>query len=133
MTGSRAQLYNGIALLSTFFTCRILFGTYNSFRVMGDLWSAVGSSPGHGKINSSIMAFANYDSTVPVWAAFAYLSSNLTLNSLNIYWFYKMVNAVRKRFQPAKAIPEPVTEIEVDLSTVTSSIPEKKPVTRRKA
>ncbi|KAF4122385.1 TLC domain [Geosmithia morbida] len=133
MTGSSAQLYNGIMLLSTFFTCRIVFGTYNSYRVMGDMLRAVFSTPGLHKSESPFMAFADYEFTVPVWAALAYLGSNLTLNSLNFYWFVKMVSAVRKRFQPSKGVSEPVTEVEVDLSTVASGVPQKMPITRRKA
>jgi hypothetical protein len=38
---------------------------------------------------------------VPIFLAFIYLASNLTLNSLNFYWFGKMIETLRKRFQPA--------------------------------
>ncbi|KFH40733.1 putative TLC domain-containing protein-like protein [Hapsidospora chrysogenum ATCC 11550] len=133
MTGTRAQLYNGFLLLGSFFTCRLLFGTYHSYCVMGDFWRATRSPPGIEKLVSSSMAFADEGATVPVWAALAYLSSNLTLNFLNFYWFFKMISAVRKRFQPAKGAVEPVTEVEVDLSTVVASIPEKAQPRRRKA
>lgn len=47
------------------------------------------------------MRFASADSTVPTWLGLAYLASNMTLNSLNCYWFYKMIQALAKRFQPA--------------------------------
>ena len=30
------------------------------------------------------------------------IGSNLTLNSLNLYWFSKMVQAIRKRFETPK-------------------------------
>lgn len=133
MTGSRAQLYNGILLLFSFFTCRLVFGTYQSYRVMGDLLRAVRSTDGLTKVNSPIMAFVNQDAYVPVWAALAYLSSNLTLNGLNFYWFFKMVHAVRKRFQPSKESHEPITEVELDLSTIASAVPEKEQAVRRKA
>ena len=36
---------------------------------------------------------------VPVWLAVTYLSSNLVLNSLNFYWFGKMIDTIRKRFE----------------------------------
>ncbi len=36
---------------------------------------------------------------VPIWLAGIYLVSNLVLNSLNFYWFAKMIETVRKRFQ----------------------------------
>lgn len=133
MTGTRAQLYNGFLLLGSFFTCRLLFGTYHSYCVMGDFWRATRSPPSMEKLVSSSMAFADEGATVPVWAALTYLSSNLTLNFLNFYWFFKMISAVRKRFQPSKGPVEPVTEVEVDLSTVATSIPEKPQPRRRKA
>lgn len=36
---------------------------------------------------------------IPIWLAVIYLSSNVLLNSLNIYWFGKMIETVRKRFE----------------------------------
>lgn len=39
---------------------------------------------------------------VPVWLAVTYLSSNVVLNSLNFYWFGKMIETVRKRFNGNK-------------------------------
>ncbi|KAK3068949.1 hypothetical protein LTR53_013087 [Teratosphaeriaceae sp. CCFEE 6253] len=36
----------------------------------------------------------------PLWLPAIYLASNLTLNALNIWWFYKMVATIRKRFDP---------------------------------
>lgn len=41
MTGSRAQWYNGMALLSTFFACRLVWGTWQSIIVYGDMWNAL--------------------------------------------------------------------------------------------
>jgi hypothetical protein len=117
MTGTRAQLYNGILLLSSFFVCRLLYGTYQSFRVLRDLWWALGSTPSAEKMGSAVMSFVSRDSTVPLWAALSYLLSNLTLNFLNFYWFYKMIGAVQKRFDHPK---EPSTEAKIDLSTVNS-------------
>ena len=46
------------------------------------------------------MRFVTEDSHVPLWLAIIYLGANLTLNSLNFYWFLKMIDAVRKRFEP---------------------------------
>ena len=108
MTGSRAQLYNGILLLVTFFLCRLVWGTYQSVRVYQDVWAAL-QAPGPGKApvlgaadpTSEIMRFAG-DQHVPVWLAITYLGSNLVLNTLNFYWFGKMIETVRKRFRPKK-------------------------------
>ncbi|PHH68777.1 hypothetical protein CDD82_288 [Ophiocordyceps australis] len=122
MTGSNAQLYNGIALLFTFFSCRLVYGTYQSVRVFRDIWPAVNSHPSPGLRGSPIMAFASEKSTVPLWLAVIYLVSNLTLNSLNFYWFVMMIRAVRKRFDSStgQIHKEPLTEIGVDLSSVAS-------------
>jgi hypothetical protein len=110
MTGTKVQLYNGLLLIFTFFSCRLVYGTYQSVRVFGDVWAAVDTSP---MLNTTIstadpveintMEFATETSTVPLWLAASYLASNLTLNSLNLYWFVMMIAAVRKRFVPAKA------------------------------
>ena len=53
MTGSRAQWYNGMLLLSVFFCCRLVWGTWQSIMVYKDMWyalqqtwsSSAGSSP----------------------------------------------------------------------------------------
>ncbi len=37
---------------------------------------------------------------VPVWLACTYLGSNIVLNTLNFYWFGKMIETVKKRFKP---------------------------------
>ncbi|MCJ1371410.1 hypothetical protein MMC20_002625 [Loxospora ochrophaea] len=114
MTGSRPQLYNGLVLLATFFSCRLVWGTYQSVRVYQDVYAALQSPsaltpfstttttttlPPHA---NEIMYFSAH-ATVPVWLACVYLSSNLVLNSLNFYWFGKMIETVRKRFQPPAA------------------------------
>lgn len=113
MTGSRAQLYNGIVLLATFFSCRLVWGTYQSIRVYQDVWAAL-HTPGtlafatEGGVASAtekgvdagaeVLRFAA-DRTVPIWLACTYLGSNVVLNTLNFYWFGKMIEAVKKRFQ----------------------------------
>jgi len=125
MTGSKAQLYNGIMLLFTFFGCRLVWGTYQSVRVYQDVWAALHHEPAAagihfdalnngtassleaaaGKsaapIHGDMMRFAG-EEFVPLWLAFTYLGSNVVLNTLNFYWFGKMIETVRKRFQPPK-------------------------------
>lgn len=41
MTGSRAQWYNGMLLLAVFFCCRLIWGTWQSVVVYGDMWNAL--------------------------------------------------------------------------------------------
>lgn len=65
------------------------------------------------------MQFATGSSTVPLWLGAVYLASNLTLNGLNFYWFFMMIKAVRKRFEPGK---QPLTEVEVNFSSVASAV-----------
>ncbi len=38
-----------------------------------------------------------------MWLVVLYLGSNTLLNFLNIYWFGKMIQALKKRFDPPKA------------------------------
>jgi len=125
MTGSRPQLYNGILLLITFFCCRLVWGTYQSVRVYQDVWKALhhtsaagtihvdalnnesGASAkaaaGHSAaaIHGEMMRFAR-EEYIPLWLGLTYLASNVILNTLNFYWFGKMIETVRKRFQPPK-------------------------------
>ena len=130
MTGSKPQLYNGIVLLATFFGCRIVWGTIQTSFVFWDVWRAVHhqlpSSPSprsyaqsstslpanasvaatqefdYGGDHAEIMRFAG-PHVVPMWLAMMYLTANILLTSLNVYWFNKMVEAVRKRFRAPSA------------------------------
>ncbi len=50
---------------------------------------------------AEIMRFAG-DYAMPAWLAVVYLSSNIVLNTLNFYWFGKMIETIRKRFAESK-------------------------------
>jgi hypothetical protein len=114
MTGTKPQLYNGIVLLITFASCRLVYGTIQSVNVYMDMFRATQSSPDAGYLaashrnstmadpNHNIMAFATKAEPIPYWLAGIYVASNVVLNSLNWHWFFKMIAAVRKRFEPAK-------------------------------
>lgn len=121
MTGSRAQLYNGILLLFTFFSCRLVYGTFQSFFVFTDMWAAVNAYPTKTYSQSPVMEFATERSTVQPWLGISYLMSNITLNTLNFYWFIMMIRAVLKRFTPNEQHIS-ATEVEVDLSSVASGV-----------
>lgn len=121
MTGSRAQWYNGMMLLSVFFGCRLVWGTWQSVRVFTDIFKVLGQSrdaifagsrnagvcldEACRKAVSQISSFAGYStqSAIPAWLVVTYLGSNLTLNTLNFYWFSKMIDAVMKRFKDVSA------------------------------
>ncbi|KAL1953859.1 hypothetical protein VTO42DRAFT_2083 [Malbranchea cinnamomea] len=142
MTGSRAQWYNGMLLLGVFFSCRLIWGIWQSVLVFKDIFRVfawireIPSTMTTYEIqsalfgdrdvnlcldetcinaNAQISAFISYVSkdSVPLWLVAIYLSSNLTLNSLNVYWFTKMIDAVMKRFRdvPSKAAKETASSV----------------------
>ena len=124
MTGSKLQFYNGIILLCTFFGCRLCWGSYQSVRVFSDIYRALtaretalqdnGFGPlgngttvdGSAILAPEIMQFAG-DRTVPLWLASCYLLSNVVLNGLNWFWFSKMIETLRKRFDPPLGTRQP--------------------------
>ncbi|TGJ78113.1 hypothetical protein E0Z10_g10652 [Xylaria hypoxylon] len=118
MTGSRAQLYNGLVLIATFFSCRLVWGTYQSVLVYRDLLAGIKQGPdvlSADKISLPLryaesMQFVTPSTGLPIWLAAIYVGSNLTLNSLNFYWFFKMIDAVRKRFDPKAQSKEEVSK-----------------------
>jgi len=135
MTGSRAQLYNGIALLFTFFSCRLVWGTYQSVVVYRDMWRSINNSPDAGYVaaaaahshnatladpNANPMAFVTEAAPMPVWLVGVYVVSNLVLNTLNWFWFVKMIAAVKKRFEPSKE-EEPVLKHNAEGVVVTGT------------
>ncbi|KAL8747672.1 MAG: hypothetical protein Q9190_000468 [Brigantiaea leucoxantha] len=156
MTGSRPQWYNGILLLSSFFCCRLLWGTYQSLRVYQDCWAGihvkntipVPSTSFPATLNSSdimtngtmvshptgipallhtrdvedLMFFNPSPEPIPTWLALVYLGSNIVLNTLNVYWFGKMVETVRKRFKPKPTV-EGKDEKEEIVGAVVEGVP----------
>lgn len=101
LTGSKPQLYNGLLLIFTFFSCRIVWGPIQSFRVFRDVLDAYKNPP--RTLEEGV--------PVPLWLALVYLGSNAVLNFLNYYWFGRMIDAVRKRF----AAPRSVKKVKKEL------------------
>ncbi|KAI9326718.1 TLC domain-containing protein [Obelidium mucronatum] len=81
LTGSTLQLVNGIVLLFVFFGARIVFGLYASFDLFYELYSKA--------------------DIIPVERAVVLFVLNSILNALNLFWFYKMIDSVRRRFAPS--------------------------------
>lgn len=113
---------NGILLLGSFFGCRLVWGSYASLRVFFDVYRAIrrgalvpistmhefASTKRSATAADEIMRFAA-GKDVPMWLAASYLSANICLNGLNWYWFGKMIEAIRKRFDPpfgTRGLPE---------------------------
>ncbi|KAH6711082.1 TLC domain-containing protein [Leptodontidium sp. MPI-SDFR-AT-0119] len=106
MTRSRIQLYNGIALMMTFFGSRIYVGNYQSLFIYADIWTAVNTPTIDMKYtdDASIFAYRNptgldgvgnlHDMKLPPWLAFAYLGSHGSWIFLNLYWLIKVVWAM---------------------------------------
>lgn len=120
LTGSIYQAVNGAFLVGTFLGCRLIWGNMSSFWVFYDIFHCIWQ--GHTTISQNQtgapknystqdllriygdeqgqrLAFAG-GQQVPLWLGLIYLASNLTLNSLNIFWFGKMIETIRKRFDP---------------------------------
>lgn len=128
MTGSKPQWYNGIMLLGSFFSCRLLWGTYQSLRVYQDCWAALHFSDTYGsrvaaglhvlkevthpqgilelmdptRARAELMKYNPNPENMPLWLGLTYLGSNMMLNTLNFYWFGKMIETVKKRFRTPK-------------------------------
>ncbi|KAG8165111.1 hypothetical protein KVR01_005386 [Diaporthe batatas] len=109
MTGSKAQLYNGIILLVTFFSARLIWGVGQSFVVWYDMYRALFTAPNTEFMSvtpadetlpgtEDIMMYAKEAGPLPYWLVAIYLVSNLALTTLNFIWFGKMIKAIRKRF-----------------------------------
>lgn len=121
LTGSIYQAINGLFLVLTFFSCRIVWGIYSSTWVFHDMFHLVRT--GHSDFvlrvpsgqlktysTNELLRIArdregqstafNYEHFTPVWIPIVYLLSNLVLNSLNIFWFGKMIQTIRTRFEP---------------------------------
>jgi len=126
LTGSNYQLVNGVCLITTFFCSRIVWGMYNSTLVFHDIYTAwqqdsiissedsptgikhglgqnvTAPQPGSAYATGEIMRFSTGARSVPLWLAGAYLASNATLTLLNVHWFSRMIDTLRKRFEPAE-------------------------------
>lgn len=118
MTGSNAQIVNGIILITTFGCSRLIWGTYQSVLIYSDLWTAWSNNYSVDNANSGsfkkgaatdIVKIGGQEIHLPLWLALLYLSSNTVLSVLNFYWFNKMIVAVRKRFVPKQANFETLT------------------------
>lgn len=114
LTGSTLQLINAGFLLTSFCGCRCIWGTYQSGWIYHDLLKALRLSEAEkplavtagiaqGQAYNVLAGGGLGQESVPMWLAGLYLGSNTLLSVLQFYWFGKMVDAVRKRFQGPKS------------------------------
>ena len=107
-TGSLLQLVNGIILIFAFGGCRLVWGTYQSVLIYSDIWQAiqVRQSADRGEISTPKIKAQDTHAvleaqSLPMTLAISYLIGNTVLLLLNTYWFWKMIQALLKRFQKA--------------------------------
>ncbi|KAJ3411164.1 hypothetical protein HDV05_002678 [Chytridiales sp. JEL 0842] len=81
-TGSTLQWVNGMVLLFVFFVARIVFGLYQSYQFFAGMIAA--------------------RSQISLHLFLIYTIANVVLNTLNIFWFRKMILSVTKRFKKTK-------------------------------
>ncbi|RKP40110.1 TLC domain-containing protein [Dimargaris cristalligena] len=79
MTGSMAQLINGVFLLGTYFLARLLYAPYLAYCVFS--------------------TFYQYWGEFPAYLGYIYVVQIMTLVILNFVWFNKMVKTLRSRFE----------------------------------
>ncbi|KAG6837264.1 hypothetical protein H0H93_012269 [Arthromyces matolae] len=97
-TGSKAQLINGIFLLSSFFGVRLVYG--------GKVVRLIDTSKiifTRLRLDSQSINFIKTLHQVrhlmPWKYIFVYGIGNVVLTSLNWFWFSKMITALRRRFE----------------------------------
>ena len=111
MTGSKLQLYKGIALLITFFGCRIVWGTYSSVLIYLVIYKALtfpsndpmASLLDNGKCdgNASILDAPGCEvGDLPTWLVSVYLIANTALSLLNLYCLIKWSRPYEKKSVP---------------------------------
>lgn len=111
LTGSKIQLYNGFALLASFFLSRLVWGSYQTVSIYSDVWKAWQDKTPMSAACDAFRLLKGSEGVLrtgldvpiqcrvmPKWLAILYVSANSVLSFLNFYWFTKMIGAVRKRF-----------------------------------
>lgn len=82
MTGSKAQKINAVFLVCAYIGVRLILGPYISFRL----------------IRSVLTPAKLLDRPIPWFGKVVHPFGLVVLNSLNYFWFYKMLKALQKRF-----------------------------------
>jgi hypothetical protein len=102
LAGSKIQMVNGIVLMVTFASCRLLWGSYMTFTFFGDVFTAVQAD----RPSFTLYDYSPSESPLalehraPGWVAVAFMCTHTVVMSLSVFWFSKMVAAVRKHVKP---------------------------------
>lgn len=79
------------------------------------IWSE-GKAPGSLVDETDVFRFT-VGRELPLWLAASYLGANIVLSGLNCFWILKMVDAIRKRFDPpfgTKGVVKGKKKVEAD-------------------
>ncbi|KAL1744056.1 TLC domain-containing protein [Schizophyllum fasciatum] len=82
-TGSTAQKVNGFFLLASFFGVRIVYGGMTSLQFLTELYAI------RREVSTSVCVI--------------YGGGNILLQGLNWFWFFKMIQALQKRFNSGRS------------------------------
>ncbi|KAF4615285.1 hypothetical protein D9613_002658 [Agrocybe pediades] len=101
-TGTRTQLINGFFLLGSFFFVRIVYGGYI---VRTESFMANFHPDIHlGQSVQFMHTLLGVRHQIPLAYTLVYSGGNVVLQGLNWFWFYKMILALRKRFDGADQV-----------------------------
>ncbi|KAG0646331.1 putative TLC domain-containing [Hyphodiscus hymeniophilus] len=105
MEGSRAQLINGIFLVVTFLSVRIIYGSYTMYWLFSDIYRAVTETTYEPMVYSTGGKAWQLKTPLqlPMWIVVMHLLAETTIFVLNYVWFYKMVNLLLRRIARSNA------------------------------
>ena len=95
--GSTLQIINGMLLVVTFASCRLIWGSYLTFVFFRDVWTALHAP-------QSSWTEYNYspverplilEHQAPWWLAIMFMITNAVIMSLSAFWFTKMIATLR--------------------------------------
>jgi hypothetical protein len=95
-TGSTAQMINGGFLLASFFGVRIVYG---GMIVSDFVYAVLSLFQALLQSYSFLQTLLQIHDSIPLAYTILYFSGNVLLQFLNWFWFYKMISALRKRFE----------------------------------
>lgn len=96
---NKVYTINGICLMVSFFGARLIYGNYSSILWYIDIYKASTASDAERDRFRSLARVNSWPSdepSLPWWVIAAYTISNITLNTLNVIWFSKMVRRARR-------------------------------------
>ena len=99
--GSTFQIVNGVLLVVTFASCRLLWGSYLTVVFFRDVWTALHApQPSWTEYNySPVEKPLILEPQAPWWLAIVFMLTNAVVMSLSAFWFTKMIATLRKHIR----------------------------------